>query len=101
MSKNYCVVCGCERDDLNWKHRDWGGVEGWGCSKHFHATPHIKIPERIRDDAKKYAKDIIQPFREGNLSREFVDNYPDQVKGMVKEGSITQKEVEKAKEVWK
>jgi len=56
--------------------------------------------ESIKEDRKKYADTIVQPFRQGQLAKEFVEAYPDRVKEMVKEKNITQEEVKNAKPVW-
>lgn len=31
--------------------------------------------EGVKEDRKKFAKDILQPFRSGELSKEFIDQY--------------------------
>ena len=85
-----------------WTYREWdmesGKIYGWGCSD-------ISYPEftteNIKEERKKYAPDMVQRFREGSLSREFVELYPDQARGMVKEGIITKEQVKKSKYVWK
>ena len=58
------------------------------------------IPERIREDRKKFKKDLTQPFKGGELTKEYVDAHPQSVKEMIKEGHVTQKEVRKAKNLW-
>lgn len=54
-----------------------------------------------REERDKHSVDMIQRFRQGELSKEFVDHYPKQTAQMVKEGSVTQEQVKKAKNVWK
>lgn len=49
----------------------------------------------------QFGKDTIQRYREGQLSREFVETYPKQIQGMIKEGVITKEQVRKSKPVWK
>lgn len=56
--------------------------------------------EPIREDRKKYSSDIVQPFRGGQLSREYAKKYPQQVKKMIKEGNTTVAEVKNSKNVW-
>lgn len=63
--------------------------------------PHEFTTEKIREDRKKFKKDLYQPWREGEISKEFLDTYPDKAKEMVKEGIITKKQHDSAKEVWK
>lgn len=99
--KAYCVVCQLEKEDQNWKHRTWGDVEGWGCSLHFHPTMPEFVPDSTKEDRVKYFNSVVQPYRDGKLSREFVEAHPNKVKGMLKEGAITPSEVRNAKEMWK
>lgn len=54
----------------------------------------------IKEDRKIYETDITQPWRNGSLSKEFVQAYPDKVKQMIKEGTTTKEEVKRAKPVW-
>ncbi len=56
--------------------------------------------DQIREDRKVFKKDLYQPFRQGELSKEYVEAYPDRVKEMVKEKHITEEEVGEAKDVW-
>lgn len=57
----------------------------------------MSIPEQ----ARKYFKSMIQPFRQGKFSKEFVEAYPDKTKEMVKNGMVTQAEVNNAKYLFK
>lgn len=96
--KIYCVKCGFKHQSIDgWRHRVWetesGPVEGWGCYKV--SMPEF-IPDRIKDERRKYAKDTLQPHREGVPSREFIKEYPNQAKKM-----FTKKEIKNAKNVWK
>lgn len=56
--------------------------------------------ESIKEDRKIFKSDIVQPFRNGSLSKEYVDAYPEKVKQMIQEGHITESEVKEAKNVW-
>lgn len=85
-----------------WTYRTWeteqGKVMGWGCSDvHF---PEF-VPKRIKDDRVKYLKSQIQSHRGGELSKEFVQLYPEKTKGMIKAGVVTKEQVKRAKRVWK
>ena len=53
------------------------------------------IPERIKEDRRKYAKDILQPWRGGEPSREYMKAYPEKSKGM-----YTDQQRRKAKNIW-
>ncbi len=50
--------------------------------------------EEIKNDRIKYADDIIQPFRQGELSQEYVEKHG--TKGL----KVTEEEVKKVKKVW-
>lgn len=56
--------------------------------------------DEIKTSRKEYKKDILQPFRSGQLSREYAKAYPQKVKEMIKEGSVTVDEVRKSKNTW-
>lgn len=48
-----------------------------------------------------YEKDLLQPYRDGEFSKEFRDAHPESAKRMVKDGVITKQQHDNAKEVWK
>jgi hypothetical protein len=50
--------------------------------------------EIIKQERKDFARSIIQPFRAGELSKEYIDMYG------TKSISVTEEEVANAKEVW-
>lgn len=52
------------------------------------------IPNRLKEDRKAYHDYTIQPFREGRLSKEYVDKYG------TKHIKVTEKEVKNARRVW-
>jgi len=54
----------------------------------------------IKEDRKVYKTDILQPFRESSLSKEYVTKYPESVQQMVREGRVSREEVKNAKPVW-
>ena len=89
----YCQGCCKEHDDYAWHFsREF---EGWICSKHFKVTYKEIEPESIKEDRKKYFNAVVQPFRSGELSREYVEAHG--TKGL----SVTKEEVKKSKYVWK
>lgn len=61
---------------------------------------HEFTSESIKEGRKKYFKSIVTRYRDGELSKEFVEAYPERAKAMVKEGIHTKKEIKNAKEVW-
>ena len=67
----------------------------WYCSRFF--TPSTQsefMPDRVRDDRREYFNSTIQPFRQGELSKEYIDLYgTDSV-------NVSKYEIKKAKNVW-
>ena len=49
---------------------------------------------------KEHRTALLQPWRQGEISKEFLDAYPDQKRSMIKDGVITEKQAQNAKEVW-
>lgn len=74
--KIFCDGCNQEHDDQNWNGK--GGE--WFCSKFFTPTPYEFVPDRIKDDRKKFAKDMIQPRIEGEPNPQFAKEYPQHAK---------------------
>ena len=103
MSKLHCVLCKKTHEHYHWKHRQWleGKKDGWACGEWFNSRPHEFTTEDIKDGRKLYARELTQPYRDGQFSKEYRDFYPKQARGMVKEGVITQKQHDNAKRVWK
>jgi len=103
--KQLCVLCHKIHDSTNWKYAEYQTPEGyrwgWFCNKWYKPKTYEFVPQRIKDERVKYRKEILQPYRSGQLSKEFCEEYPQQVKKMVKAGAVTKKEVAKAKNVWK
>jgi hypothetical protein len=62
-------------------------------------TVEITTPE-IKESRKVFEDDIVQPFNDGHLSKEYVEAHPERIGQMLKEGNVTVKEVNEAKEVW-
>lgn len=94
----YCGFCKKKHEDFNWKtQEDKKEKQGyiWICSKYFTPSRPEFVPDRIKEDRKKYAKDILQPWRSGEASREFIDAYPERSKKL-----FTKKEIATAKKVW-
>ncbi len=56
--------------------------------------------DEIKEARKIYAKDVIQVFRDGQISKEYIEAYPEKVGTMLREGNITAGEVNKAQNVW-
>jgi len=59
------------------------------------------VPQRVHDDRRKHLADQIQSHRQGILSKEWMELYPDRAKGSIDSGTISQEEVKKAEYTWK
>ena len=97
-----CPVC---NHNLAIQDRQLGILPCWSCRNR---QKEIKKPDRqveftseeIKEGRRKYFASTIQRFRDGQLSRELVERYPERAKAMVEEGIITEKDIKKAKNVW-
>lgn len=89
-----CSICKQDKKDTSWLYSALRN--GWICSSHFMESSKPEfVPERIRDDRREYFHTVVQPFRGGELSREYIENYG--TKGI----NVTEKQMKKAKYVWK
>jgi len=61
----------------------------------------LSYEDKLNDQRAEYFNSAVQPFRNGELSKEFVDAHPNHVNKMITDGTIAPTEVAKAKEVWK
>ena len=85
----YCKGCGKEHTDRSFIYKN-----GWYCTL-FHKPTSVEfVPERIKDDRVEYFNSIVQPYREGELSKEYVEAHG--TEGI----DVTEQEVKKAKNVW-
>lgn len=95
MSIDYCIRCKKKHESIHgWKNSG----EGWYC-----VDKPIKIEfttDAIRNSRKQFADDLEQPFgKSGDFNKKFAELYPKQTAKMIKDGTITQKEVKGAKYV--
>ena len=85
---------------------DWDCVECPKCggdSKHYGYVTNFSMggaKDRINEQRRTHRKELTQPYRQGEFSKEYKDYYPEQSRKMVKEGAITQKQHDNAKKVW-
>jgi hypothetical protein len=97
--KELCVLCHKIHDAFNWKYGEYETVEGlrwgWFCDKWFKPSHPEFVPQRIKDDRVTNFNSLMQPFRGGELSKEYVEKYG------TKRLKVTPEEVKKAKHVWK
>lgn len=96
--REFCYVCNINKDYPFWKNTRVLTQEGeksvWVCGEHYKVKSIEWVPDRIREERKMFKNDLIQPFRDGQLSKEFVDLYG------TKNLDVTDKEVRNAKNVW-
>ena len=93
LMENYCVRCNKEHQDYAWKYNNEAG--GWFCTKYFKPSGAKEwVPESMVNERKEYFNSIVQPFRQGQLSKEYVEAHG--TKGL----NVTKEEVKKAKYVW-
>jgi len=86
----YCKGCGKEHSDRNWLY-----LNGWYCTKYHKASGKPEfMPEHVKDGQREYFNSIIQPFRQGQLSKEYVDLYG--TGGIIADNN----EIKKARNVW-
>jgi len=75
------------------------------CGEVYKGNRHKGVLEfttdAIREGRKQYRKELLQPYRQGEISKEYLDAYPKNRDGMLREGILTKKQVKNAKEVWK
>jgi len=91
----FCDVCQKKRNESSWRTIWDNGIQHI-CGRHFKSTSNEHVPQALKDDRKKYSKSLLQPWREGEPSAEFMKAYPERAKKM-----FSAKEQMKAKNVWK
>jgi hypothetical protein len=99
MSKLFCVVCNKETEYYEWTHKKWelatGIIEGWGCGRHQRVSYPEFVPDSLKEDRKKHFRAILQPFRGGEVSKEYIEAHG------TKHIKATPQQIAKAKYVWK
>ncbi len=93
--KDYCIRHKKKHESIHgWRNSG----EGWYC-----VNKPIKYEwttQKIKADRVKFADDLTQPFgKSGDFNKRFAELYPKQTQKMVKQGTISQKEVKNAKYV--
>lgn len=90
----YCAGCKKTHEDFNWQTISVESPEiTWICSKWFKPSRPEFVPQRIKDQRNEYAKSLLQPYRGGTASQEYIDAYGT--------GRIQPEDIKKAKPVWK
>ncbi len=95
--KKLCPNCGKHPAR---KHPIYGRLPCLSCQKkrEQQTSPNVPVElttNAIKEERGSYGKSIIQPYRSGEVSKEFVDTFPNKAKTM-----FTEKERTSAKPVW-
>jgi hypothetical protein len=93
-----CPICNLEEAE---KHPTLGILPGLACKARRDTQKRPDFPvefttEDIKIGRREYSKDILQPFRGNEASKEFALAYPEKAKKM-----FSQKELKGIKNVWK
>ena len=91
-----CLACGIRKAQ---KVEPYGWMSCKNCIKRQRNTLKPAqtiemVPESTKTDRKIYHDDILQPFREGVLSKEYLKKYG------TKTIKVTPEDIKNAKEVW-
>jgi len=78
--RDFCTICNKEVEHHNWRMQAIEGRVYQICGLHFKPMQTEWIPDRIKRERREHLKDIIQPRRAGEPSKEFIDTYPEQAK---------------------
>jgi ketol-acid reductoisomerase len=94
----YCVKCNKKHESNNWQA--WYEKElrkvVYMCDNFFKVKDIEWVPESTKLDRVKNAKSMIQPWRSGEPSAEYIKAYPESSKKM-----FSLRERMTAKDVWK
>ena len=82
-----CVLCENAAKNRAYDH-GFGGI-----------TPEF-VPDSLLKERERFAPDMVQSHRQGELSREYVEVYPEKVASMMKDGVLSRDEVKNSKYVW-
>ena len=94
----------CSQCHKDFQRGKYSSETGWICEDclgYKVKQDYEWVPDRIKQERRDYARDLIQPYRQGEFSKDFKDAYPDKAKGMVESGTISKKAYKQAKEVWR
>ncbi len=95
MKKILCLNCNKHKAV---KHPRLGYLPCLSCQQKQRSTPQKQdeLPgESIKQQRREFAPDMLQPWREGQLSKEYLDKHgTENIK-------VTPEEVKNAKNVWK
>ena len=78
-------------------HPTYGITLCTSCKQKPYRRPNISVEftsEDIKRQRKDYSTDIIQPYRKGELSKEYIEKYG------TKRLKVTPEEIKNAKNVW-
>jgi hypothetical protein len=91
-----CIICGKEKAEFS---ENFGYLPCKSCQEEARKIPKPKrqvefTSEQIKEARKVYKKDIIQPYRDGVLSKEYLEQYG--TKGI----KPSEEDIKNAKYVW-
>ena len=92
----FCYCCQKKHSDTNWRSLTIDNKTNWICSRWFKTTSVEFVPQSLKDERAKNVKSMLQPWRQGEPSAEFIEAYPKIAKKM-----FTPKERLTARNVWK
>jgi len=99
--QHYPIIGNWQIVDESAKHTTWMCPK---CGEKYTGSKyrgHLEFTSpAIKEARRKHRKELLQPFRQGEVSKEYLDAYPEQRAGMIKEGVITETQAKKAKNVW-
>lgn len=91
-----CLNC---NNEAAIKDPKYGYLPGKKCQRQFRATIKPQIPtelagDEIKEGRRMFKKDVIQPYRNGVLSKEYINAYGS--KGL----TVTHEDIKEAQYVW-
>ena len=101
MAKTFCLYCNEEHEYYEWKNKKWlmpDGTtkDGWVCGKWTRVKGKTEwVDETTKEQRKEYFNSTLQPYREGQLSKEYLEAHG--TKGI----KPTQSQIKNAKHTWK
>lgn len=95
--KQLCTLCHKIHEGSYWKYGEYETVDGlrwgWFCDKWYTPSGSQEFTtEQIKEDRKKYFNSMVQPWRGGVASQEYIDAHGTK--------NFTKEEIKGAKEVW-
>lgn len=95
MQSISCAFCKKKHTAFNWRLQYDTAQKKyvWYCDKYFKPVTPEFTTEKIKEDRQRYAKSLLQPYRGGIASQEYIDAYGT--------GRFDPADVKKARPVWR